>query len=290
MNNEISFAHKNTVGWSYNCINIPHLGHLSGLLELAKNLKQGKKIKILLKDVNYNSKNFLVSEYEKIKQFIINFIINLGLNSHHVTFYKTSSIRFNEEFVHDFYKMTSVTSESEVNDIFCKNTNIKIFDIFNVLINILDIYYLDVNEIISNDIKKIELSKKLLSELQYKNFSIIEHDSIYNFKNSLMCNNENLTCITITEKENIVRKKINKYFCEEGNGNTVILTIFKSIIFPYCNLTSTDVVVNRNQKNTIYETYKDIKLDFLNKELHPGDLKKCCADYVLKIFMMQKFK
>ena len=79
------------------------------------------------------------------------------------------------------------------------------------------------------------------------------------------------------------KNKIEKAWCEIGNiNNNPILEIMRNII---CHEFS-EVIIERPTKfggNMIYNDYNEIELDFVNKKLHPIDLKLSATNYLIKI-------
>lgn len=80
-----------------------------------------------------------------------------------------------------------------------------------------------------------------------------------------------------------IKKKINKAWCEEANiENNPVLEIVKTIILHEFK----EMNVERPEKfggNVTYSNYTQIETDFVEKRLHPGDLKQTVGDYLVKI-------
>src|SRR3989344_2875934 len=82
------------------------------------------------------------------------------------------------------------------------------------------------------------------------------------------------------DDEDTVKKKISGAFCPEGVvENNGVLAFLKHVIFSHKG----SVVVERSPKfggNKEYKSYEDIESDFVNKKLHPMDLKNALAKEV----------
>ncbi len=89
--------------------------------------------------------------------------------------------------------------------------------------------------------------------------------------------------IFIHNTDEEIKKKINKAWCDEGIiENNPILAIAESIIFSKFN----EINVERPEKfggNVSYSNYNQLETDFVEKKLHPGDLKQTVGNYLVQI-------
>ena len=89
--------------------------------------------------------------------------------------------------------------------------------------------------------------------------------------------------VFIHNTDNEIKKKINKAWCEESNiKNNPLLEIARTVIFHEFN----EMNVERPEKfggNVSYTNYKQLEVDFAEKNLHPGDLKQTIGNYLIKI-------
>lgn len=92
------------------------------------------------------------------------------------------------------------------------------------------------------------------------------------------------TCIFIHDPPEEIRQKINDAFCPEGETEfNPILDWSKFLIFKD---EKSELLIERPAKfggNITYYTYKELEADFLNKKLHPLDLKKGVAEKITKL-------
>jgi tyrosyl-tRNA synthetase len=91
--------------------------------------------------------------------------------------------------------------------------------------------------------------------------------------------------IFIHDDDSVIKSKIKKAWCEEGNvKNNPLLEIAKQILFYEENYK--EITVNRPEKfggNVIYTKFSEMESDFENKKLHPTDLKQTVADLLTPI-------
>ena len=80
-----------------------------------------------------------------------------------------------------------------------------------------------------------------------------------------------------------IKKKISKAWCEEANiQNNPLLEIARTVVFHEFD----EMNVERPEKfggNISYTDYNQLETDFVEKKLHPGDLKQTVGSYLVKI-------
>ena len=89
--------------------------------------------------------------------------------------------------------------------------------------------------------------------------------------------------VFIHDTDEQIKSKINKAWCEEGNAeNNPLLEITRHVIFHEFK----EINVERPEKfggNVTYANTSDLESDFLQKKLHPSDLKQTVSNYLIKI-------
>jgi len=89
--------------------------------------------------------------------------------------------------------------------------------------------------------------------------------------------------ILIHDSDEEISSKINKAWCEEGNiEKNPLLEISRHVIFHEFD----GMNVERPEKfggNVTYTEYSQLESDFGAKKLHPSDLKRTVANYLVKI-------
>jgi tyrosyl-tRNA synthetase len=89
--------------------------------------------------------------------------------------------------------------------------------------------------------------------------------------------------IFIHNTDEEIKKKISKAWCEEANiESNPLLEIAKTVIFHEFN----QINIERPEKfggNVSYSDYTQLERDFVEKKLHPGDLKQTVGNYLVKI-------
>jgi len=92
------------------------------------------------------------------------------------------------------------------------------------------------------------------------------------------------TCIFIHDSEEEIRTKIKNAFCPEGEVDfNPVLDWARSLVF---RDEKSKLEVNRPEKfggKIVYKSYADLEKDFLNKKLHPLDLKCAIGEEIVKL-------
>ncbi|KAK6089209.1 hypothetical protein P3W45_001810 [Vairimorpha bombi] len=276
-----------SIGWIYKINGSPHLGHFSGIMKVSKlACAPETRIRILLDDSDYEIKinTSRIDEHCLIVSDILkNIFKKLGLEN--VEFFRSSELRNSESFVNDFYKLISVTGENEALEVLEKQEDVKMADLLKPVIKILDSVLLNVDIVVHDNIGVYELGNRILPLIKYKELSNIDNNIIFNSKNEKMSHHDKSLSINVFDTEKNIEKKINKFFCEEGNLNCNILGIFENVIFPYYSRIEFEVrIVTKSEEVLNFEKYSELERIFLDKKCHPGDLKKGCVRLICEMF------
>jgi len=89
--------------------------------------------------------------------------------------------------------------------------------------------------------------------------------------------------ISVTDSYDEIKKTINGAYCPEGIvEDNPLLQIMKLIVFPR----NEKIEIKRPDKfggNLSFKNYDEMEKIYLNKKLHPMDLKVCTIEYLEKI-------
>jgi tyrosyl-tRNA synthetase len=93
------------------------------------------------------------------------------------------------------------------------------------------------------------------------------------------------SAIFMTDTTEDIKRKINKAYCPEGVvEDNPILEYYKYIVFESLDRLGVDkIVISRPEKfggEVILNSYEDLEKKFVNKEIHPADLKASLASYL----------
>jgi len=91
------------------------------------------------------------------------------------------------------------------------------------------------------------------------------------------------TCVFIHDSSEEIKRKMKKAFCPEGEAEfNPVLDWCKSLVFPIKGT----LHIDRPEKfggNLDYNNYEDLEKDFIDKKLHPMDLKDGVSEAIIEI-------
>ncbi|MBI3253747.1 MAG: tyrosine--tRNA ligase [Nitrosopumilales archaeon] len=158
-----------------------------------------------------------------------------------------------------------------------------------------DIHFLDIDIAHAGmDQRKIHmLARELFPKIKWKVPVAVHHrllpslsepESISDSKLlSKMSKSSPSSGIFIHDSDDDIRSKLKKAWCEEGNiKDNPVLEVAKHVIYHEFD----EISVERPAKfggNVAYSSYSQLESDFMQKKLHPTDLKQTVANYLIKI-------
>ncbi|MFW6233065.1 MAG: tyrosine--tRNA ligase, partial [Nanoarchaeota archaeon] len=84
------------------------------------------------------------------------------------------------------------------------------------------------------------------------------------------------TKIDLLDSEEVIKKRINKADCVEGDINNGLMALLKYLVFGI----KSEFIIKRPEKyggNLKYSSYEDVEKDFADKKIHPLDLKNALS-------------
>lgn len=266
----------------------PHIAYFIPLLKIRDFINAGCEVTILLADIHAFLDN-LKAPIEKIdsrvvyyQKIIIAVLESLNVDVSKIKFIKGSDFQLSKEYSFDIYKISSYTT---VHDAIKSGTQVVkqtesplLSSLIYPNMQCLDEEYLKVDAQFGGvDQRKIFMhANKYLPKLGYKKRIHLMNPMMPGLNSDKMSSSDELSKIDLLDTDKQISKKINKCFCEEGNANTGVLVLFKFLIF---SIFPNDIVVNGKK----YENYEELENDFVQKSIHPGDLKKVASEFIEKI-------
>lgn len=284
------FMKKGIVYCGYECSGEIHLGHLVTILKLLDLQKAGIKVKVLLADWHtwLNQKGDWDFVNKQLKQWEKGFK-SVGLKAEIV---RGTSFQRKPDFIDDILKMaldiTVTRGVRAMQQVGRDIENAKISQIIYPLMQIEDVKKLGVNFVVGgSDQRKIymlglDAGKKIdLQKAVYLYTPIIP--SLRGAEGK-MSSSVKESFISIRDKKESIKKKINSAYCEFGNiKNNPILSIAKLILFPKFG----KLKIKRDKKyggDIEFENYEELERAFESgKVIHALDLKNSVADYLEEI-------
>ncbi len=287
-----------------------HLGHMVTISKLVDLEKAGFKVVVLLADLHalLNKKGSKEFIEEQCKEWENSFK-KLGLKN--AKFVRGSSFQLKPQYVKDVFQLAQhitinrgIRSMQEIaRDIEHASLSQAIYPLMQVC----DMKHLNVSLAVGGlEQRKIHgLAREELSKINFKapvllhtplidslQGPLIDHfktaplgktpETIVQ-KSQKMSSSIPESMISVKDNAESIRKKISKTYCPEGipEGNPV-LQIARLVVFSHVK----ELKVERPEKfggNVSYNSFESLEKDFVEKKLHPMDLKNAMAKYLIEI-------
>ncbi|ORX55675.1 tyrosyl-tRNA synthetase [Hesseltinella vesiculosa] len=276
----------------------PHVGYFVPMTKIADFLAAGVNVKILFADIhgfldNLKAPIELVKNRAVYYEHIIKAVLtSIGVPLDKLTFVLGSSFELTAEYTMDNFKLCSILTEHDARKAGAEVVKQVASPLMSNLLypgmQALDEQYLDVDVQFGGvDQRKIfVLAEKYLPMLGYEKRAHLMNAMVPGLQGSKMSSSDPDSKIDFLDAPAVVKKKISKAFCEEGNvEDNGLLAFLKSVFFPLKSLNgqTPEFKITRPEKwggDILYSTYQALEDDFKEKKLHPGDLKAGVTDAI----------
>ncbi len=268
------------------------------MLKVADFLKAGCKVKILLADLHALldgvSFDLVEKRYEYYKEAIKLILKTIGVKINNLEFMKGSEIQLDKNYFHDLLKLSTFTSlrnskkaASEAVKT-AQGRNVLLSGMIYPLMQALDEVYLKVDaQFAGLDQRKIMVyAREYLPKIGYKRRIEIMTPMIRGLVGKQMSSSIEGTKIDLLETEENIKSKVNKAECVEGSPDNGLMALMKYLLFILKEDKKEKFIVERSKKyggNIKYNSYKDLEKDFIEKKLHPLDLKNAIAKEIVTL-------
>lgn len=283
---------KPVVYWGTAPTGKPHVGYFLPILKIADLLKAGFHVKVLLADLHAALDNvpwtILERRYDYYKKVIALMINSIGVESKDLEFVKGSEIQLKPEYMYDVLQLSSAVSVKDsrkaasevVKNI--EGDSAKLSGFIYPLMQAVDEEYLNVDAQLGGvDQRKIMvLARENLSKIGYKPRIELMNPMIPGLIGKKMSSSDEKTKIDLLDDEETVKAKIKKADCVEGDPDNGIIAFLGYVIMVIKGDKKEKFVIERSEKyggNLSYSKFEDLKKDFINKKIHPLDLKNAVS-------------
>lgn len=293
------------LGWSIT--GRPHIGYYVPVLKLADFLKAGFKVKLLLADIHgaldKTPWDVLEKRYQYYAATIPLMFTSIGAPIKNFEIVKGSSFQFDKKYFFDLLKLSTFTTVHEAqragSEVVKYGDNPKLGGLLYPLMQSLDEEYLDVDiQYGGVDQRKILMfARENLPQLGYRSRIEVMTPLIPGLTGKKMSASDPASKIDLLDDESTVAKKLEGAYCEAGvvedNG---VLAFLKQVIMTLKTDRQESFTVERPAKyggNLTFTDYPPIEDAFVQKKLHPQDLKRAVAREIsalLTIFQKNKEK
>jgi len=266
-----------------------HLGHMLTANKLLDLQNAGFDIVVLLADLHafLNEKGTL-DEVRKIADYNRDCFIALGLDPEKTEFVYGTEYQLKPEYMLKILRMARNTTlnraRRSMDEVSRNAENPMVSQMIYPLMQAVDIADLHIDLAVGGiDQRKIHmLAREELPRLGLP-APVCMHTPLIPGLNGEKMSSSKGNNIAVDEPAEVVQKKIMAAFCPAGQvENNPILAIFKYHIFPRVG----PITVKRPAKfggDVTYEKYEDLEPAFVSGAMHPQDLKKACAEYMIEI-------
>jgi tyrosyl-tRNA synthetase len=272
----------------------PHVAYFMWVLKLADFLKAGFKVILLLADLHGMLDNtpwdILEKRYKYYSTIIPLMFKSIGADINNFVIIKGSDFEKNEDYFYDVLKVSTIASVHDCkkagSEVVKQDDNPKLSGLIYPIMQMLDEEYLGVDVQYGGvDQRKIFMfARENHPKIGYKPRIEVMTPIIPGLIGKKMSASDEGSKIDLLDNEKTVKTKLNKAFCPEGivedNG---VLAFAKYILFTLKSDKNESFVIKRPEKwggNLEYKTYEKLEKDFIEKKLHPQDLKAAIADEI----------
>ncbi len=268
----------------------PHVGYFLPMLKIADFLKAGFKVKILLADLHASLDNTpwdcLEQRYEYYAKVIPLMIEAIGVNVKNLEVVRGSSYQLKPGYMFDVLKFSSFVSVKDANkaasEVVKLGDNPKLSGLIYPLMQVLDEQYLGADvQLGGTDQRKIMvLARENLPRLGYKRRIEVMNPLVPGLIGKKMSASNPQSKIDLLDDFETVKKKLNKADCVEGEPDNGVMAFVKLVIMTIKKDKKEKFVIERPAKwggNIEYLDYETLEQDFVEKKLHPQDLKVAVA-------------
>ncbi len=267
-----------------------HLGHMVTTTKLLDFLRAGFHVKVLFADWHtWLNRKGTWEEIHRLTKLWKNVFKALGLGK--TEFILGSKIQRNMDYIDDIMKISVKTTINRalrsMQEIGRDIEHARVSQVIYPFMQIEDIKALKLDVAYAGiEQRKIHmLAREVLPELNYKEPICVHTPLIPSLKGpgEKMSSSKPETMISVRDKEDDIKKKIDKAYCPEGvKEDNPILSITKLIIFPRIK----EFKIKRDKKfggDVGFKDYGSLESSFTDKKLHPMDLKNAVSSYLIDI-------
>jgi tyrosyl-tRNA synthetase len=276
-----------------------HLGHIVPLSKIADLLEAECEVTILFADLHAYLDNMkapweLLDKRTQYYENIIKEVLKcVGVDIKKLKFVKGTDMQLSKEYTLDVYRLSSIVSEHDAKkagaEVVKQVESPKMGGLLYPLLQALDEEYLQVDAQFGGvDQRKIfMLAREYLPKINYKKRIHLMNIMIPGLSGGKMSSSDANSKIDLLDSEKEIKQKLNKAYCPEGiveeNG---VLAITKNSLFPVLERNNEKFIIERPEKfggNIECKNYEELEKMFVEKKIHPMDLKNNVSRYFVKI-------
>lgn len=284
-----------------------HIGYFIPMIKVGDFLKAGFKFTILLADIHAHLDDqkapFELLDYrvKYYKEIISAMISALGIDTTNLEFKRGSDFELDKKYTFDMYRLAALNTFDR-----CKRAaagvvrfgeNPKLSGFIYPILQALDEQYMDMDVQYGGiDQRKILVfARENLPKLGYKARVEVMTPMLPGLQGSKMSASEEKSKIDLLDSVDSVRNKIQSAHCPIAVEDNGVLAFLKYVIMVHKRDNNKELTIKRAQKfggDVVYDSYEKLEKDYLDKKLHPMDLKNIVSEEVNNLLepIRQKMK
>ncbi|MDD5590165.1 MAG: tyrosine--tRNA ligase [Candidatus Portnoybacteria bacterium] len=271
----------------------PHIGYMIPATKIKDFVNAGIRVKILLADMhafldNMKSTLELVDKrVEFYKSELAELYKAIGVDLSKIEFVKGSDYEFKKEYTLDMYRLADLTTAERAQhaaaEVVKFGENPKLGGFLYPILQTLDEEYLECDMQYGGlDQRKIfGFARESHPKIGQRKRVEVMTPMLPGIMGGKMSSSDPSSKIDLLDEPDVILAKLNKAFCPEGEvENNGIMAFMRYVIMVLKGDRGEKFMVERDEKfggNVEYSTYEELEKDFVEKKLHPADLKKALA-------------
>ena len=273
-----------------------HIGYFIPMMKVADFVRADFDFTILLADLHAHLDDrkapfeLLDWRAKYYKEVSLGFLDALGVDAKKVNFVKGSDFQLDKKYTTDMYRLAATNTlercRRAASEVVRFGETPKLSGFIYPIMQALDEEYLGVDVQYGGvDQRKILMfARESLPKLGYKPRIEVMTPMLPGLQGAKMSSSIEGSKIDVLDSKQEVEKKINSAYCPVGEiENNGVMAFVKHVIMVIKNDKKEDFVIKRPEKfggNLKYGDYKTIERNFIDKKLHPQDLKAAVAEEI----------
>lgn len=273
----------------------PHVGYFVPMFKIRDLLNAGCKVTILFADLHAYLDN-MKSSWEQLAyrtkyyEFIISEMLKaVGADLTQLRFVKGSDFQLKEAYTRDMFKLSAQVNMAEAKkagaEVVKQVDAPKLSGLLYPLLQALDEEHLKVDAQFGGvDQRKIFVfAQEFLPKIGYKKRIHLMNPLVSSLSGEKMSSSEEHLKVDLLDDPKMVKKKLNKGFCKEGDLDNFFMDFLRLVTFPLLEEKDASFTITRPEKfggDLAYTHFAELKKDFVAKKLHPLDVKNAVAVFI----------
>ena len=285
-----------------------HMGYFIPAVKIADFLKAGFRFRVLLADIHAHLDDqkapweLLDWRVKYYKEAITGLLESIGVDQSRLEFIRGSDFELEEKYTLDMYRLSALNTFSRckraASEVVRFGDEPKLSGFIYPILQALDEEYLKVDvQYGGHDQRKIlAFARENLPRLGYRKRVEVMTPMLPGLSGGKMSSSEEKGKIDLLDTEEDVKKKINAAYCVAGSmENNGVMAFLKYVVMTLKEDGKSGFMIERPAKfggDVSYATYHELQNDFMEKKIHPMDVKNALAAEVNRMLepVRKRFK